>query len=193
MFPNKMRQQEELIVLFKNNFDAVFRLLTCIDLYMFTIRLSRFLRQSDILNIQKNVMLIESINRMAEKFITVDMNHLINDPDGYGNKIMNEEWPILSIIKKIFYEYLDGNIYGNNLGVITDVYIYNNEMKYSLSHYDRFPDWMKYAKYNDNGNLININEVETARKRIRNEHEQITRNNLEMVNYIAKRHIQKLA
>ncbi len=191
MFPNKLKQREELIVLFKNNFEAVFRLLTCIDIYMFTIRLTRILAQAEFPVYKKTIELVEKINRLAEGFIATDMNHLIND-DAYAEKIIADDWPLLTIIKKCFPEYIDGHAL-KATGIITDTYVYANEMKYSVTKYETFPDILKYVKYvDDKGKLIEIKDVAEQRKKNRDEYEREKLHNLEMVNYIAMRHTQKM-
>jgi hypothetical protein len=87
------------------------------------------------------------------------MNNLIAEPDKYAKKINSSEYPLLTIIRKCFGEYNDGAIY-KNIGVITDMYCYNNEMKYSFDTHDTFPDIFKYAKYYDkNGETIEIKEI----------------------------------
>jgi len=192
MFPNKLRQKEELIVLFKNYFEAVFKLLTCIDLYMFTIRLSRLLHQIDPPISQKVLNLVDKINTLTEGYIATDMNHLIYNSQEYAQKIIDGEYPILTIIKKSFSEYNDGYKYAS-MGTITDVYVYNNEMKYSLAKYETFPDILKYVKYYDKktNKLVSIPQVVEMRKTTRLEYEKQKAHNLEMVMYIAMRHTQK--
>ena len=196
LFPNKIKQKEELVVLFKNHFDAVFKLLTCIDIYMFSIRLMRMLNQSKFPINKKSIDLVEKINRLAESFIATEMNYLIND-NTYAKKILADDYPLLTIMKKCFPEYLDGHVYHtgkHQIGTITDIYIANNELKYSINKYDTFPEVMKYIKYTDptTGKLIENKDITKKRKDNREEYEQSKLHNLEMVNYIAMRHSQKL-
>ena len=191
LFPTKKKQREELVVLFKNHFNAVFRLLTCIDLYMFSSRLSKAIQLMNIPYYKKTLELVNRINQLSEVYITTDMNHLLNDPIMYGNKILENDYPICEIIKKCFSEYNDGKIY-KTPSVITDVYIYNNPMKYSISKYSTFPDILKYVKYyDDKKNIIDVPKVADVRKLTRTEYEKQKLYNLEMVSYIAMRHTQK--
>lgn len=192
MFPNKLRQREELIVLFKNNFDAVFKLLTCIDLYMFSIRLSRIMRQMTMPINAKAIALVDKINRLAEGYIATDMNYLINETQTYAPQILENDWPIFTIIKKCFGEYVDGKKF-TNMGIITDTYIYNNPIKYSLAKWEKFPEIIKTVKYYDKSKkIVEIPIIKDKRKQNRTEYERQKLRNLEMVNYIAKRHTQKL-
>lgn len=196
LFPNKIKQKEELQVLFKNHYEAAFRLLTCIDVYMFTIRLSRMLQQTKYPVVKKCIELTDKMNRLAETYITTEMNSLLAD-NSYANKILSEDYPILTIINKCFFEFLDGNFWikkNKTLGTITDIYDVNSPIEYSLSKYDKFPDWLKYVKYEDKkaGKLVNDSSVEEVRKDTRISYEDNKTKNLEMVNYIAMRHVQKL-
>lgn len=192
MFPSKLRQKEELVVLFKNHMDEVFKLLTCIDVYMFSIRLSRVLNQTNHPIYKRAIELVEKINRLAESYIATDMNHLMNEPASYSTKIADSEWPIMTILKKCFPEYNDGKIF-KTPGTIVDTYIYNNKIKYSLSKYEKFPDLLKYAKYiNPQKNTVGeIQFVTDKRKDNRTEYEKQKQRNLDMVSYIATRHSQK--
>ncbi len=193
LFPGKIKQKEELVVIFKNHFEAVFRLLTCIDLYMFTIRLNRMFVKVEIGVSKKVIELIEKLNRLAEYYITTEMNNLINEPEKYAKKIVDGEYPIFTIIRKCFGEYNDGAIY-KDLGLITDIYCYNNNFKYSLDHYDTFPDFYKYAKYVDpeTKKLVDIPKVEQVRRDMRLAVEKSKIKNLDMMNYIAMRHMKKI-
>lgn len=192
LFPNKQKQKDELIVIFKNHFNAVFRLLTCIDLYMFSIRLSRLLKSAMYPIGKRCIELIDKINKLAEVYITTDMNHLIGDPAGYSKKILSEDYPILSIIKKSFPEYIDGQAF-KNIGVITDIYCYNNDFKHSLAMYDTYPDFLKYAKYvDDKGVLVDTQVVSEKRYNLRKRQERMKLANLEMMNFIAIRHGKKM-
>jgi hypothetical protein len=194
MFPSKQRQREELVVLFKNNFNAVFKLLTCIDLYMFTIRLSRMLQKVKIPIYKKVISLVEKLNRLSESYIATEMNHLINDTAVYSKKIEESEYPILTIIKKCFPEYIDGKVY-KSIGTITDVYVYNNPMTYSIAKYEKFPEFLKHVKYYDKktNKLVIVPKVSEIRKTNRVEYENQKNHNLEMVSYISMRHSQKSA
>lgn len=190
MFPGKLKQKDELVVLFKNHYDVVFKLLTCIDLYMFTIRFNRMLVQQSKVS-KKCTHLVDKINKLAEYYISTEMNKLIADSD-YVEQIEKMEYPILTIIKKCFAEYNDGAIY-DSIDTITDIYCYQNEMKYSLDKFENFPPYMKYAKYIDDKNQVHdIKYINDLRKQNRIDYERIKLNNLEMVNYIALRHTQKL-
>jgi hypothetical protein len=191
MFPNKIRQKEELIVLFKNYFDAVFKLLTCIDLYMFTIRVIRLMKQLKMEVSNKAYDLIAKINKLSETYVASEMNALINNSEEKSKEILEGEWPILSIIKKCFPEYNGGGIY-KDIGIINDMYIYGNEMKYSTDTWDMFPEFMTTVKYNKDGKLTEIKDIASMRKQNVQEMTRVKMQNLEMMNYIAIRHMEKV-
>lgn len=189
IYPNKVNKREELVVLFKNHFDAVFRLMTCIDLFMFSTRLSRFLNSQEINNKRVNN-LIDKIHRLSEEYIAGTMNHLINNPKEYSKIIIAEEYPIKTIMKKCFSEFA----IKQSKKIVTDIYNYDNEFKYSLALYDLFPPEIKYMKYcdmNKKNKVIPIQKIIDIREKIRKEIEKMRLQNLEMISYIATRHKQK--
>jgi hypothetical protein len=191
LYNSKNKQREELIVLLKNNYDAVFKLLTCMDVYMFSMRMARILRQVTFPVSKRAIDLIDKINRLSEGYIATEMNHLISD-ETYAKKILAEDWPIVTIMKKCFSEYNDGQVF-KDAGIITDVYCYNNEMKYSVCKHEKFPPILKYAKYYDEkGVLQDIPKIAENRAAAREEYEREKLQNLTMVNYIARRHQEKL-
>jgi hypothetical protein len=189
MFPHKIKYKDELIVLFKNHYEAVFRLMTCVDLYMFTIRLSRLLKQTNGVG-NKCINLVDKINKLSEQYIATEFNKLISD-NKYSSVILEQNYPIMDIIKKCFVEYIDGAAF-KNIGTVTDIFCYQNEMKYSLDKYELFPPIMKYSKYRSNGKLVDIKPIDERRKKVREAYEKMKIQNLEMVNYIALRHSQKI-
>jgi hypothetical protein len=189
MYPNKIKQQEELVVLFKKYFDAVFKTLTAIDIYMISLRILRTLQQLPPQNIsKKSIQLVEKINNSSEVFITTEMNNLIHEPEEYSKKILAEEYPLMKIIKKCFAEF-------NNLdlpGEISDMYCYNNEIKYSMDTYELMPDYMTSIKAEINNKLVELKYYTNTKKKLLKEFEKQKIQNLDMVNYIATRHKQKL-
>jgi hypothetical protein len=193
ILPSKAKQKEELAVLFKNHFRAVFKLLTCLDLYMFSIRLWRVLSAAD-RNVPANCLaLVEKINKDSEFYITAEMSRFISDPAKRGPEIANGEYPILTIIKKHFTAFNGGEKYGKNIGEINDVYILENVLEHSLVKYDMFPDYIREYGWIDKDGKEQINKVyQENRKKTRTEFEQQKKDNLFMMRYIAKRHVDKL-
>jgi hypothetical protein len=184
LFPNKEKKREELVVLCKNNYNEVFKLLTCIDVYMFTFRFIKYLQQRETKINKKCIDLLDRIHRMSESFIATDMNNLLNNTENYKNNIANMEWPIAQIIKKCFGEFINGKTY-KNIGTITDAYSIKNDMIKSVAKYDLFPDIIKYYKYYENNKLIDNVTATEIRKKIRTEYEQKRLENLDYLKDIA--------
>ena len=178
LFPNKEKQREELIVLCKNHYNEVFKLLTCIDVYMFTLRLIKYLQQKETKINKKCMELLERINRMSESFIATDMNNLLNDTENYVEQIKKMDWPISQIIKKCFGEFVNGAAY-KNIGVVTDAYSMKNDMIKSVSKYDLFPDIMKEFKYYEGDKLLDFKEATEVRKNKRYDYENRRLENLD--------------
>jgi hypothetical protein len=192
MFPGKLRQREELVVLFKNHFQAVFRLLTCIDLYMFSIRMVRGLAQIKAPVGKRATALVQKINRKAEQYVASEMNHLLAETEPYAKIVEERPWPIATIIHECFAEYNGGECL-KGPGAISDVYNYENELTDSLAKFDTFPTMFKESKFiDDDGKVHTVTAAERARKEHRGEYERIKEENLAMVHYIASRHSQKL-
>lgn len=184
LFPGKLKQKDELMVLFKNNYTAVFKLMTCIDLYMFSARLSSILHNVKYHVSKKAIDLVEKINRLSEAYIATDMNHMLNDKS-YANTILANEWPIATIIKKCFPEYINGNTY-KKLGTVIDSYAINNRLEKSLSKYDLYPEVVQTSKYiDDDGKVVEITAVAEKRKFFATEHEKNKNHSLEHVKFIA--------
>lgn len=141
---------------------------------------------------KKGMDLVDRINKQSESYIATEMNNLFANPQEYSQKILGNDWPILNIIKKCFAEFNDGYMYRADAGVISDVYIATNEMKFSTSRYNKFPDYLKYMKHTDGQKVVNNQYVEKAKAEIREAYEKDKLNNLDMLNFIAMRHMQKL-
>lgn len=183
LFPNKVRQKEEIMVMFKNNYQAVFKLLTCIDVYMYTIRMGILMNQQTYKIDKKCIELIEKINKLAESYIATEMNNLMSD-ELYAKTVEDNDWPIAVIIKKCFTEFIDGNAYKKK-GVITDCYSLDNELVYSLSKYDLFPEMLKTAKYYDkDGKLKPIEFFNEKRLLFRSQYEKIRMHSLEHLKFL---------
>ena len=188
LFPNKVKQKEELLVLFKNNFNAVFKLLTCMDLYMFTLRMGSLLQQE--FPVSKKAMgLLDKINKLSETYIATEMNHLLHD-ESYAKVIEGREFPIASIIKKCFPEYINGAAY-KKIGVVTDYYVLDNELLHSLSKYATFPDVLKYSRYLDNkGQEVDIQIVNQTRKDTLETYEKRKQHSLEHLKFLAHKYLE---
>ena len=190
MFPNKSKKKEELLVLLKNHYDAVFKLLSCIDCYMFSIRLLRTLRQDNLKISDKAIDLVEKINKMAEFYITTEMNNLIEEPEEYSTKIISGEHPLLHIMKTCFQAY---QIPNTHVGTITDIYVSKTELKYSSAKFSSYPPYIARVGMMKDGKPVDLtNELQAATVKMRMAYEEQKKQNINMMNYIAKRHKEKL-
>lgn len=148
LFPAKLTKREELQVVFKNNFNAVFKLLSAIDLYMFTVRLVKMLVSIE--NVHKKVFeMLNEISKAAENFITVEMNHLIADPK-HADTIMDDPWPIEKIMQKFYADFLVENADAT----ITKWYNIEYELKINTSKMHNFPNLVKNRKILLNNELV---------------------------------------
>ena len=194
LFPGKQSIKDELIVLFKNYYDAVFKILTSIDMYMFSVRMNKLLNQIDYKVSKQALELISNINKITENYISEKMNNLISDPVNYSRKILEDDFPNLTIIKKYFsnfkFEYEEKNI-----KVVNDFYNYNNEFKFSLNSWEEFPDIIKTIKFLDPETQKITEDKITNEKRaeIISQYQEQKNKNMKMVEYISIRHTQKLA
>lgn len=194
VFPSKLKQKEELIVLFKNHFDVVFKVLSMLDLYMFFVRLSRIFHKLTVPVSDKCVNLVDKIFKLSESYLTQEMNNLIESPNTYAKKIETSEWPVLNIIKKCFIDFSFGDKDILDMkGTVTDMYCYENDLRYNLSTYQQFPEILRCQRYFDkDGSIVTNDYITKNRSDLQAEHEKQKLINLEMMNYIAMRHKQKL-
>ncbi len=171
LFPNKIKYKEELLVLFKNHFYAVFKLMTCMDLYMFVTRLLALLQQQDFPINKRCFELLEKLHKMAEAVIATEMNLLIKDPTR-AEKIISEDFPMETIIKKCFAEYNTFDSIGKD-DVVTDFYCLDNKLDKSLGRYETFPDSLKYMRYyTPDGNTKDDDTITISRREVRETHEK---------------------
>lgn len=185
--------KDELRIMFKNKFEAVFKLLSVTDIYGFTQKLLMVfkIRDSTIVTPHKLINeLVEKINKSAQHYLTVEMNKLISTPS-YEDEIMKMEWPIYTIIKKIFSNNL---VVNQNIGNITDVFNINNKLQYSLTKFSLFPPILTHPKSVVNGKIIEHSKTEPYVKNYNNariKYENDRYNNMKVVNYIASRQREK--
>ena len=187
LYPNKLKQKEELTVTFKTKFAAVFKLLTCVDLFMFTARLSALMQQQEAPVGKRQLELVEKINRLSEGYIATEMNQLVKD-ESYGDTIMAREYPIATIIKKCFAEYINGSAF-KSVGTVTDCYSLDNELKKSLCKFDLFPDVLKYSRYYDkSGKPTDVPYINKTRKDTREAFEKRKLHSLEHLKFLAHKY-----
>ena len=177
---DNINKKNELRVLFTNKFEAVFKLLTSIDLYSITSKMIKSFKIKDKkipIPDKYCLNLLNKLNKYANQFITVEMNKLINDPK-YEQVILEMENPIFTIIKLCFYEF---DVNNRKIGNIIDIYNVNNDMKYSINKLSDFPRYIK--ELNSATQQYDLKNDIIERKKF--EKEKLNR--LKIVNYISKR------
>ena len=144
---------------------------------MFSYRLIALMSQNA--KVHKNTLaLLEKIFKLAESFITEEMNHLSAD-ESYSKKILDEPYPIEQIIKKCFTDFLENP---KEKYIITDYYNYNNKFVNSLDTYDTFPLFIK-NKYNGDEKLA------SERKELRYSYEKEKKLQMEHIKFLAQKNI----
>jgi len=184
--------RDELRTIFRNKFEAVFKLLSVVDIFGFTHKLLAFfsIKDSTIATPHKLCLeLIKKINSYAEQYLTKEMNQLISDAS-YEGIINDMEWPIYTIIKKCFFEFM---VTGVEIGNITEVFNINNKLTYSLTTQDKFPTIIKTSKGIINGKetTLKTNEAYIKRNKERITYEKQKDDGMKIVNYIATRQREK--
>ena len=200
IIPGKLKYKDELSVIFKKHTAAAFKLLTAIDIWMFTNLMKRTFASIGLKVSKPCLALVMKMNRLAENYLNTKMLQLIDGGDQVARTIEEDDWPMMKILKQCFGEYKSSaRSNRNNSGdrenakamVITDAYSYNNEMSSSLSAYESFPRAMKGTTYRDENGVF-VDMFYEARKKHRDVVEQLRESNLAMVEFIAKRHREKL-
>jgi hypothetical protein len=182
--PSKNNIRDELAIMFRDYFEMIFKLMTVVDIYGFTQRMI-LADKSGIKISPKNIELLKNINNSSKVFIIDHMNRLINDRE-FATEIKKMKLPMLTILEECFQEFKIKEVPPKNK--ISDVYVLENEMKYSLNSYDKsppfitsdVPNWLSQKK-------ANIDD----RKKKASVRESSLLNNMKMINYIATRHKQK--
>lgn len=181
--------KDELRILFKNKFEAVFKLLSTIDLYGVTHKLLHMFKLNDstVVKPHKNCIdLLQKINNFSQQYFTKEMNKLISNKE-YEKTVLEMEWPIYTIIKNCFYEFLTIN---STIGNIIDIYNTGNKITYSLNKLELFPPILKDPKYIEN-NKEKTPDYPKRFKLRRTLFEKEKDTGMKMISFIANRQKQK--
>ncbi len=123
-----------------DNFDAIWKLYTAIDIYKFSKFLTLRLEQvkNDIVIDPSCGRLLKKINELAYYHLNIKLIKTLNERTP-SNEI---EYPNFDIIKECFTDCMVTD--KSKLGAkLSDIYIYSNEMCHSLDKYDDFPEYVK--------------------------------------------------
>ena len=190
LFPNKENMRDSLELLCHKNPGAMFKILTCMDIYMFSARLARLIEQVDYNADDKCKNLIDKLFKKAEYNITTKINSIIDDHN-LLDKVLDEEYPLYEIIKACFTEYTTPR---DNY---VDCYNFNNTVKYSMSKESMFPDiWtqFKYKKYDDKNKeksdfkIMPIKEIDEKRHELYTEKEKNIVRSLYEIQFLAEKY-----
>ena len=138
--PESSHNKDILKLLFKSNFEAVFKLLTVTDIYGLTQKLLKLfsIKNKDYIKPHNScIKLITFINKTASTYLFEEMNKLISN-NKYADIINKSVYPIYTIIKTCFSMHMIENI--SDFGNIIDIYNINNKIVYSLNTESSFPN-----------------------------------------------------
>jgi hypothetical protein len=142
------------IKLYFNNY---FKALSILDLFMIMSRLLDFLqmKNSEISTpYSGSVKLIRQIFSECDLYLTDTLTKLTGvESLTFLESFPNQEWPIMTIIKKVFeHRKLDS---AAKLDDVVDIYNYNNELEYTLNDDAKLPDaFYELSKNKENDSFI---------------------------------------
>lgn len=197
----KNKNQLELAIF--QSLEELFPILTAIDIYRFTTEVTKYLKSKKIkMNKTKQFALIKKIKSKAESIICDKLIKVIND----SNLLELDEYKTFAnweIINECFSDFIVMSTYENewknsnfvksikdNNKTIIDVSFLHNDIKFSLDHRERNPEFLKYRKImNKNGKITTYHMA--ADKEMVLAMEKDKGNNLKIISMIAKRHKEK--
>lgn len=133
-FTNKQEQKERILIAIKENFNAAFKLLSCLDTYLFCIKLLHVLSKKD--TSYNSIILIKKVINITSYYLTFEFTKFLDNPKQY----QLEKWPEENVISECFSDFIDNSLVDN---VIIDVYNYDLEMKYSVDNIKKIPKNIK--------------------------------------------------
>jgi len=186
-FSGRAAQLEDIKVKFHKHIEAAFRLMTCIDPYFFSMFMIKAMDGFGMKGGSAQMRLMKLIHEKAGEYIVKRMGEFLLNPDDVAPQILENEWPISTIIRSCFSDYVNPR---HIVGEIRDVYSMDNPMQYSN---DRFKDLPPYfhtvpdslPKDHVMRAVSNRANAMAARYAHGRDH------NLKMVDYISGRHQEK--
>jgi len=176
-----------------NNFNSMWKIFTAYDIFSFTDKLRRLLNTSKIKIDPECITLLKKMNSIAR----YHLNALL--PNVVDNKIPSSdlEYPNYNIIKECFSECIvDLEAPRVDKIAIGDIFIYSNEIKYSLDKYDNFPPYAQnwYGVKNINTPDDQYKQLDTSRVKYikrRKDLEIAHKKSMNMIWFIAQRQQEK--
>jgi hypothetical protein len=136
IFPEFIKEHEDkLTKKLDTDFKNVYKIFSAIDAYIHTDRLLKYIDKNPHMLTHKSVIvLIKKINDIASFHLQESMKKLIVDD------LAIDVYPNYDIIMKCFT-----NTKQMSNVSLQDIFFYNNELKYSLKHYETLPPRLKYV------------------------------------------------
>ncbi len=180
--PRYQNKIEELKVVFKNNFDLVFSIMSCLDIFMFTTRLLNHIQNLEFKTGTKCIALLKRLINISEMHIKTEISELIDNINYKNSK--NDIHPMIQIIDKCFEEFES-----KEQKKLKCIFSLENELVNNIDTYDSLPNIYKEYKIQDENNKITENKTleETFKKKYNLLQKEKLRH-MEMLYYIASRH-----
>jgi hypothetical protein len=133
-----------------DDFEQVYKIFSAIDMYIHTDRLIKFTEKHEQLQAHKKVKeLIMHVNNTARHYLEVVMESVVNNTATSSKKM---KYPNYDILIKCFGDYIvTSQSLKSSKTDLSDIYFYNNKIRYSLSSYDKLPPRIKYTKLKKHG------------------------------------------
>ena len=123
-------------------YSVYFKVLSILDLYMIMSRLLDFLQMKNndtTTPYNETIKLVKTIFAECDLYLTETLTKLMSiDSLTFIESFTNAEWPVLTIIKKVF-AYKEVDAHKVDIKNIVDIFNYNNENKYSLNDLEKLP------------------------------------------------------
>jgi hypothetical protein len=177
-----------------HHYSEYFKVLTALDLYNLTVKFIEFLKNPSASSVKvsdkASIKLISELNKSSEYYLTTVLNKLITERN--FEEVNDMEWPILSIIKDIFFDNHADN-FAHEYDSIVDLYNFNHKMEHSLSSMKHFPPELADKKIYLPKQLLSKDSTESKDCSVkrRQEYENKSLHNYQVINIIQKRQLEK--
>ena len=184
-YTNSAINVDELKFVFSTQFEAVFKLLSVMDIYGIV---QKTLESFKILKSKvsaKIIKLLKNILNDSKVFLNDFMNKLLFN-NSFSADIKLLDFPLKTIIINNFSEFILSKHDKINCN-ISDIYNINNKMEYSLNILNKFPKYLTEPKDKTKANIDKTQWFINNRTK----YEEIKRKNMNTINYIANRQYSK--
>lgn len=201
LFPDMYSKNKHNIDLFIGAYiEKLFPLLTAFDMYKFSKETIQFfkIKLKDKIN-SRQFSMMNKIKKITENFLTIKLQKIMDNPILLDDPYYSETYANREIIDECFSEYLTMSTYNDEWSEKTknegdnliDVCYMDNEIKFSLfGAYSERPKFLKHIYQLDKSVEIYGKDKKCSQK-IKTHYENIRQQNLDMLNLIANRHVEK--